>query len=126
MKLSLKKLLAKVLTLTNNTGTVTPTTTGTVTTQISYWQSGYIVHTFGIVAATASVASGSNLFVGTVTGIPKPVGNIRCTAYYGDNAVVSALDKDGSVTSRNCGDDTLAAGNNALLCWVYITDGTML
>jgi hypothetical protein len=132
MKLSLKKLLAKILEAlvplcTNSSGTATMTlTTGTVTTKLTYVRRGYVVQTSGIAAATGSVASGSNIAAGKITNLPKPVGNIRCVSYYGDNANVSYLAADGTYYSRNCGDDALAKGNDVALCWVYITDGAML
>lgn len=132
MKLSLKKLLAKILEAlvplcTNTSGTATMTlTTGAVTTKLTYVRRGYVVQTSGFVVATGSVASGSNIAKGTITNLPKPVGSIRCVSYYGDNANVSYLSAAGSFESRNCGDDALAKGNDVALNWVYITDGTML
>ena len=132
MKLSLKKLLAKILEAlvpicTNSSGTATMTlTTGTVKTELTYVRRGHVVQTSGAVVAESSIASGSNLAVGKITNLPKPVGNIRCVSYYGDNAMVSYLSEGGSYLSRNCGDDALAKGNDIALSWVYITDGTML
>ena len=132
MKLSLKKLLAKILEAlvplcTNSSGTATLTlTTGTIRTELTYVRRGYVVQTSGYVDTASSVASGGNIAVGKITNLPKPVGNIRCVSYYGDNAEVSFLSKDGSYFSRNCGDDALAKGSDVDLCWVYITDGTML
>ena len=132
MKLSLKKLLAKILEAlvpicTNSSGTATMTlTTGTVSTELTYVRRGHVVQTSGVVVAASSIASGSNIAAGTVKNLPKPVGSIRCVSYYGDNAEVSFLSKDGSYFSRNCGDDALDKGSDVGLCWVYITDGTML
>ena len=132
MKISLKALLNKILTTLTSlalyqTGTATMTlTTGTVTTKLTYVRRGHVVQTAGIVAATSAVASGSNIAAGKITNLPKPVGSIRCVSYYGDNANVSYLGADGTYYSRNCGDDALAKGNDVTLCWVYITDGTML
>lgn len=132
MKVSLKALLNKILTTLTSlalyqtgTGTIT-CTTGKVKTQITYVRRGYVVQTSGLVIATASIASGSNLATGTISGIPKPVGGCRTVSYYGDNACVSYLGAGGSFNCRNCGDDALAKDNDAALCWVYITDGTML
>ena len=132
MKLSLKKLLAKILEAlvplcTNSSGTATLTlTTGTINTKLTYVRRGYVVQTSGYVDTASSVASGSNIAAGKITNLPKPVGSVRCVSYYGDNACVSYLSAGGSVFTRNCGDDALAKGSDAALCWVYITDGTML
>ena len=78
------------------------------------------------VAATSAVAPGKNLATGTITGIPRPVTTtgLRAVSYYGDNANVSYVAQDGGFTVRNCGNDALAKGNDAIGNFTYITDGT--
>lgn len=132
MRLNLKKLLSKVLTALQplciteaGTGTIT-LTTGAVTTQITYVRRGWLVQTDADVKATSAVSSGGNLAFGTIAGIPKPISTVQTVTFYGDNAVVSQLTESGTLTARNCGDDSLSSGNNAGLRFVYITDGTML
>ena len=102
--------------------------TGKVTSQPRWWRCGNIVQMEFTVEAKGSVASGSNIAAGKITGIPRPVtlNGLRNVSYYGDNANVSFVSQDGGFTVRNCGDDALAKGNNAIGIFTYITDGTML
>ena len=102
--------------------------TGKVTSQPRWWRCGNIVQMEFTVEATASVASGSNIAAGKIKGIPRPVAlnGIRSVSYYGDNANVIFVSRAGGFTVRNCGDDTLSKGNNAIGSFAYITDGTIL
>lgn len=106
----------------------TTANTGKVTSQPRWWRCGNIVQMEFTVEATASVASGSNIAAGKIKGIPRPVAlnGLRSVSYYGDNANVIFVSRDGGFTVRNCGDDTLSKGNNAIGSFTYITDGTML
>lgn len=139
MKISLKKLLSKILsaiqdiqttlsTLTlYKTGTGTTTvTTGAWSTAPTYVRRGYVVMVSGTVKATKSIASGSNVAEGYIKNIPKPLKHCRTVDYYGDNTNVTYLTTDGHYITRNCGNDALASGNTAFVTWTYITDGTML
>lgn len=111
--------------LTNGTGTATATT-GRVTTQPNWWRCGNLVQLEFGVAATAAVNPGKNIATGTITGIPRPVTTIglRSVSFYGDNANVTLMSKDGAFTVRNCGSNALAKGNDASGIFTYITDGT--
>lgn len=111
--------------LTSGTGTATATT-GRVTTQPNWWRCGNLVQLEFGVAATAAVNPGNNIATGTITGIPRPVTTIglRSVSYYGDNANVTLVSRDGAFTVRNCGSDALAKGNDASGIFTYITDGT--
>lgn len=113
--------------ITRGDGTATANT-GAVTSQPIWWRCGNIVQMEFTVEAKASVASGSNIAAGQIKGIPRPVAlnGIRSVSYYGDNANVSFVSRDGGFTVRNCGDDALAKGNNAIGSFTYITDGYML
>lgn len=110
---------------TSGTGTATATT-GRVTTQPNWWRCGNLVQLEFGVAATAAVNPGKNIATGTITGIPRPVTTIglRSVSYYGNNANVTLVSKDGAFTVRNCGSDALAKGNDASGIFTYITDGT--
>lgn len=103
-------------------------TTGTVGTQPQWAMIGNVAQISLHVACNGSVASGSNIAAGKVTGVPKPVigAGVRGASYYGDNANISYMGADGTFYSRNCGKDALAKGNDARLNAVYLTDGTML
>lgn len=111
----------------SGTGTATATT-GRITSQPRWWQCGNIVQMEFTVEAKGSVASGSNIAAGNITRIPRPVtlNGLRSVSYYGDNANVSFVSRDGGFTVRNCGKDTLAKGANAIGSFTYITNGTML
>lgn len=102
--------------------------TGKVTSQPRWWRCGNIVQMEFTVEAKASVASGSNIATGTIKGIPRPVtlNGLRSVSYYGDNANVTFVSRDGGFTVRNCGKGALASGNNAIGSFTYITDGYML
>ena len=111
----------------SGTGTATADT-GRVTTQPNWWRCGNLVQLEFGVAATAAVNPGKNIATGTITGIPRPVTTtgLRAVSYYGDNANVSCVSKDGDFTVRNCGSDALKKGNDAIGNFTYITDGFIL
>lgn len=104
----------------------TTCTTGAVGAQMQYSICGNVVQIYGTVKATGSVASGKNIAVGTLTGIPKPVQQFRSVSYYGNNPCISLIQIDGSFVTRNAGADALATGNEAAIASTYISDGTML
>ena len=111
--------------ISSGTGTATATT-GTVTMAPKWWRCGNLVQMEFRVAASAAVNPGNNIATGTITGIPRPVttNGLRAVSYYGDNANVSYVTKDGEFTVRNCGSDALKKGNDAVGNFTYITDGT--
>lgn len=103
-------------------------TTGSVTMQPQWWRFGSLVQMEFRVAATGAVNPGKNLATGTLHKIPRPIAStgIRSVSYYGDNANVSFVAKDGGFAVRNCGNDALAKGNDAIGNFTYITDGFIL
>lgn len=113
--------------LTSGTGTATATT-GSVSIQPKWWQCGNLVQLEFGVAATAAVNPGKNLATGTIKGIPRPITTkgIRAVSYYGNNANVLFIASDGGFTVRNCGNDALAKGNDAIGIFTYITDSFIL
>lgn len=102
--------------------------TGSVSIQPRWYRCGDLVQMEFGVAATGAVNPGKNLATGTITGIPRPITTtgLRAVSYYGNNANVTFVSKDGNFTARNCGSDALAKGNDAIGIFTYITDGTML
>lgn len=113
--------------LTSGTGSATATT-GSVSIQPKWWQCGNLVQLEFGVAATAAVNPGKNLATGTIKGIPRPITTkgIRAVSYYGNNANVLFIASDGGFTVRNCGNDALAKGNDAIGIFTYITDSFIL
>lgn len=103
-------------------------TTGSVTMQPKWWRFGSLVQMEFRVAATGAVNPGKNLATGTLHKIPRPITStgIRAVSYYGNNANVSFVAQDGGFTVRNCGNDALAKGNDAIGIFTYITDGYIL
>lgn len=103
-------------------------TTGSVTMQPKWWRFGNLVQMEFRVAATGAVNPGKNLATGTLHKIPRPIAStgIRAVSYYGNNTNVSFVAKDGGFTVRNCGNDALAKGNDAIGNFTYITDGFIL
>lgn len=113
--------------ITTGTGTATATT-GRIAVQPKWWRCGNLVQMEFRVAATAAVNPGKNMATGTITGIPRPIATtgLRAVSYYGDNANVSFVSKDGAFTVRNCGSDAEAKGYDAIGNFTYITDGTFI
>lgn len=113
--------------LTSGTGTATATT-GSVSIQPKWWQCGNLVQLEIGVAATEAVNPGKNLATGTINGIPRPITTkgIRAVSYYGNNANVFFIASDGFFNVRNCGNDALAKGNDAIGIFTYITDSFIL
>lgn len=113
--------------ITTGTGTATATT-GSIADQPKWWRCGNLVQMEFRVAATAAVNPGKNMATGTITGIPRPIATtgLRAVSYYGDNANVSFVSKDGAFIVRNCGSDAEAKGYDAIGNFTYITDGTFI
>lgn len=113
--------------ITSGTGTA-KATTGSVSIQPNWWRCGNLVQLEFGVAATAAVNPGKNLATGTIKGIPRPITakGIRAVSYYGNNANVLFISSAGGFTVRNCGNDALAKGNDAIGIFTYITDSFIL
>lgn len=113
--------------LTSGTGTA-KATTGSVSIQPKWWQCGNLVQLEFGVAATEAVNPGKNLATGTIKGIPRPITTkgLRAVSYYGNNANVLFIASDGGFTVRNCGNDALRKGDDAIGIFTYITDSFIL
>ena len=113
--------------LTSGTGSA-KATTGMVSIQPKWWQCGNLVQLEFGVSATAAVNPGKNLATGTIKGIPRPITTegIRAVSYYGNNANVLFISSNGDFTVRNCGNDALTKGNDAIGIFTYITDSFIL
>lgn len=103
-------------------------TTGAVSFQPRWWQSGNIVQMEVGTKCTGEVASGANIAAGKITGVPKPIteSGVRAVSYYGNNANISYMGSDGTFYARNAGSDALKKNNDCIGGFTYITDGTML
>lgn len=115
---------AGYLTANIESGTgIAKATTGSITMQPQWYKFGRLVQMEFSVAATAAVNSGKNLATGKISRIPEPITStgIRAVSYYGNNANVSYVSRDGAFTVRNCGSDALKKGDNAIGIFTYIT-----
>lgn len=103
-------------------------TTGAVSFQPRWWQSGNIVQMEVATKCAGEVASGANIAAGKITGVPKPIteSGVRAVSYYGNNANISYMGSDGTFYARNAGADALKKNNDCIGGFTYITDGTML
>lgn len=103
-------------------------TTGAVSFQPRWWQSGNIVQMEVATKCTGEVASGANIAAGKITGVPKPIteSGVRAVSYYGNNSNISFMGSDGTFYARNAGADALKKNNDCIGGFTYITDGTML
>lgn len=108
-------------------GTLT-LTTGAVEFHPRWWRCGNIVQMEVGVKCTSSVASGSNIAVGTITGVPKPINNegVRAVSYYGNNPNISYMSSTGTFYVRNAGADALGKNSNAIGIFTYITAGSFI
>lgn len=118
---------ADLIQIINGTGFL-ELTKGKVEFHPRWWRCGNIVQMEVGVKCTEQVASGGNIAVGFVTGVPKPVTKygVRAVSYYGNNANISSMDSDGIFYARNAGADSLKKDNNCIGIFTYITDGTMV
>ena len=103
-------------------------TTGKVEFHPRWWRCGNIVQMEVGTKCTGEVASGANIAVGFVTGVPKPItkSGVRAVSYYGNNANIYYMGSDGTFSARNAGADSLLKDNNCIGGFTYITDGTMI
>lgn len=109
------------------TGKIT-LTTGAVGFQPRWYRCGNIVQMEVSTKCAGEVASGANIAVGKIRGVPKPIteAGVRAASYYGNNANISYMGSDGTFYARNAGSDALKRNNDCIGGFTYITDGTML
>lgn len=103
-------------------------TKGKVEFHPRWWRWGNVVQMEVGVQCTGEVASGANIAVGLVGGVPKPItqSGVRAVSYYGNNANISFMASDGTFYARNAGADSLKKGDDCIGVFTYITDGTMV
>lgn len=103
-------------------------TTGKVKFHPKWWRCGNIVQMEVGVLCAGSVASGTNIAAGTITGVPRPIvtTGIRAVSYYGNNSNISYMESNGNFICRNAGADALSKNNDAVGVFTYITGGTLV
>lgn len=72
---------------------------------------------------SSAVASGGNMFVGTLNDSAyRPIGTARGASYFGSNCFVGAMASDGTITIRNTGASITVSGSNYVrMTFTYIT-----
>lgn len=86
---------------------------------------GNIVQVNLVFRNSASVASGSNLFVGTINTVAlRPAVAITSGSYYGNHAVNVAVGSGGGITVRNASSTAISMGSNqGNVAFTYIVGG---
>lgn len=71
----------------------------------------------------SAVSSGSNGFIGAITGGALPIARITLTGFYSSSALMATLEEDGAITVRpfsaSC---TLSSASRAYLTGTFLTD----
>lgn len=124
--LDLKALLSKILTsLTTHTETFTITRTSGAS--ITGTPTAYIIGKmcqirFDLIYSI-SVASGSNIFVGTLPSKYAPVSRIVGTSYYGNGVIALDINPSGQITVRNASDHAITISGGIILSIQYTLGG---
>lgn len=120
--LNVKALLTKLCqSLIVETGTPTITTTTGTITSVSYAKFRHIVFLTIEYSNSSSVASGGDIFTGTLTNT-----NLRPTilatgiAYYANKAMVGTIKDTGVILIRNAASTSVAANSVAVMSFTYI------
>jgi len=124
--LDIKKLLTKILNaLTTKQVTVSVTrSTGTLVSAVAY-KYGKIVNLQVTVYNTASVAAGSNIFVGQINTnelIPSMV--VSGSSYWGSHSVGGTISQAGQIVARNASPTAFATSSSQPinLSFIYLVD----
>lgn len=99
-----------------STSAVTPTCTASTGTKVSAEMRKYgnVVQFTLTFKNTSSVASGSNVFVGTLS-TNKPLQTISSVGYYGSAALPMSINSSGAITVRNAGASAVTCSSNTVI-----------
>lgn len=124
--LDLKALLTKILTfLTTRTKTFTITRTSGASingTPTAYITGKMCQIRFNLIYST-SVASGQNIFVGTLPMAYAPVSRIVGVSYYGNGIIAIDINPSGNITVRNASDHAITISDGIILSTQYTLGG---
>ena len=110
---------------TLSTETISPTITASTGTTVSTTgrQYGNIITLQLQFRNTSSTASGSNLYVGSISQAAyKPPINVTGATYYGSTPLIGMIDTTGAITIRNASASALTIGSSysATITWTYL------
>jgi hypothetical protein len=108
-------------TIISATPTITRTSGGTVS-NIVYRRTGNVAMLSFAVAYNTSVASGANVFVGTLEDGYRPVTHARGCGYYGAHSIIGQIGTDGAITIRNASSTAVTLSGGVGLTFTYIID----
>ena len=122
--LKTKKLFYKILdflSVKSAAPTITQTSGGTITS-VSYKRTGNVAMLYITLQNASSVASGANVFVGTLANGYRPITYARGCGYYGNHTIVGQIDTDGVITIRNASSSAVTLSSNVGLTFTYIVN----
>lgn len=112
-------------TLTDSAITVNTTTATGTFVSASCYRYGKVVHlTFGF-RNTSSVASGSNIYSGTLSSsVPIPNSTVTSSTFYGGHALIGTLNTGRVLTIRNASPTAVqyGASDTGIISFTYICD----
>lgn len=123
--LKVKELLNKLLQnalLKTDTASITRSSGGTVT-KCDVSVRGNVASIAVTLTTTASTASGSNMFVGTMEQAYRPAVTSFIGGYTAGKSIIGAVRPDGRVTIRNASSGSIAAAAGFGLQGTYILGG---
>lgn len=107
---------------TSLTPTITQTSGSSSLSSSSFFRSGNVCQLSVRIVLSSAVSSGSNAFVGTVSGIPMPLNHVTAVEYTGRDAYVFTLNTSGSLTVHVTGPDSAQASSSPIGTIVYLTN----
>lgn len=111
-----------VVNLSNNI--IETSTTGTMLSCTAYQFGSIVTLSCQIHSNGNSIASGSNIYDGTITGIPLPHNTLSTSGYYGAHATAAYFRASGALTLRNASSTavSISSSNNATVSFTYVVN----
>lgn len=107
-----------------STVTLTPTVTkssgSSVIDGASAVRYGNIIQLSISFHATGTTNTGSNIFEGSLSGIPLPAVGTNGSGYYGTTTLTGSIDTDGTIVIRVTSANRASSTNVANVRWTYI------
>lgn len=88
--------------------------------EVSAVRYGNIVQLSISLHATGSTNAGSNIFEGSLSGIPLPAVGTSGSGYYGTSTLTGSIETDGTITIRVTAANRASSSNVASVRWTYI------
>lgn len=106
----------------SGTPSITKTSGASDVSSSSFRRSGNVCQLSLRLVLSSAVSSGSNAFVGTVSGIPLPINYVTAVEYTGRDVYVFTLNKSGGLTVHVTGPDSAPASSAPTGTFVYLTN----